>query len=1139
MTQLTIRTLGPPELALDGAAVDTSRNKAIALLVYLAVNGQRCRREALAGLFWPDYEQSKAYAYLRRTLWEIKEMLGEGWLEVDRETVGLAGDANYWLDHHAFRQALASTAAHAHAPAAVCPDCIQPLSQAVELYRGDFLAGFSLRDSPGFDDWQFYLSEGLRQEAGEALRKLSAIQGQERRLDAAIEAGRRWLSLDPLNEEAHRQVMLLHALHGQRSAALRQYQECVRILQAEMGIAPERKTTELHQRIEQGQIPAIDGAAPLPASSVASPFPGPPRPAHFNLPQLLTPFVGRERELAELHGLLADPEVRLLTVLAVGGMGKTRLAIEAAARHCSSMDEGVIFVYLAPLQTPSAIAPALLDALGLEAREGASPKAQVLDYLREKRLLLVLDNFEHLLSHDEGSHGAGLVSEILQQAPGVKVLATSRLPLNLQGEHRYHLAGLDFPTSSRSDDLLSFSAVKLFVQGARRAAPGFKLSSEDMQPVAAICRLAEGMPLGILLAAGWAEMLSPQQIHAQMHSQQDFLETDLQDVPERQRSMRLVLQHTWQLMSDQERTAFERLSVLRGVFDRQAAQQVSGAALRVLMALINKSLLIRLPEDQLAMHELLRQYAAERLTDDVDAYQEAHDRHSAFYCARLHQWAQAIKNPRDTRDLPDVDRESENARAAWAWAALDRQVDRLAAAAEGLGLLLSWYNPDEAGDKLFQLAVDALQGTESDQERRLLGYLLAWQALFASARARTPDQVRALIRRSQDLLAGVAPTPETNVAQGLACFVEGTTALGALDYPAAEAALERSLALFEQAGDTWWMARVLEALGNAAWVPNDLERTRAYFLRSQELRKAMGDQIGMASLLTSLGGLLGFDLGRVDEAERAYSESSRIFQEAGSRIGIAASLLSRQALARLHGRFPEALELIQQQMAILTELGDRGQIANLRMVLGEVYQLMGQYDQAVAEHRINMAGYDEAGWQGPETWERWALAAALLGRGDFEEVIEVIRPNIEALERSGSKSLLGRSLAVLSRAELALHQPDAAWTHALRGVGLLADRHYFWLLEALAAAAGLLASRGEAVRAVEIYTLLNRHPYVANSRWFDELYGSLVDQAAAGLAPAALAEAKARTETLDLWQAARELMAAYPPTTAASDQTSK
>ena len=366
------------------------------------------------------------------------------------------------------------------------------------------------------------------------MRKLSAIHGQERQLDTAIDYGRRWLGLDPLNEDAHRQLMLLHALRGQRSAALRQYQECVRLLESEMGIPPERKTAELFQRIEQGKIPALEPAetvsavAEPPATSGAMPV----RTVHNNLPQLLTPFIGRERELAELDGLLADPGVRLLTILAVGGMGKSRLAIEAALHLVDRFDHGAAFVYLAPLQGTEALVRALLDALALTPREGASPRTQVLDYLREKRLLLVLDNFEHLLE------GAGLVTEILQAAPCVKVLVTSRLPLGLQGEHRYHLTGMDFPTAEHADNAGDTSAVKLFIQGAasrHSRASGWPATTCSTWP--RICRMVEGMPLGTLLAAGWTGLLTPQEIMVQMRSQHDFLETELQGVPERQRSM--------------------------------------------------------------------------------------------------------------------------------------------------------------------------------------------------------------------------------------------------------------------------------------------------------------------------------------------------------------------------------------------------------------------------------------------------------------------------------------------------------------------------------------------------------------------------------------------------------------------------
>lgn len=1121
MPQLTIRTLGPPELALDGAAVDTSRNKAIALLVYLAVNGQRCRREALAGLFWPDYEQSKAYAYLRRTLWELKEMLGEGWLEAGRETVALAGAADVWLDVAAFRQALAATAGHGHAPAAVCPACVDALSRAAELYRGDFLAGFSLRDSPGFDDWQFYLAEGLRQEAGEALRKLSAIHGQERRLEAAIEVGRRWLSLDPLNEEAHRQVMLLLALNGQRSAALRQYQECVRILQAEMGIAPERKTSELFQRIEQGKVPSLASAAPPPAATAVTPGASlAPRPVHFNLPQLLTPFIGRERELAELHDLLADADVRLLTILAVGGMGKTRLAIEAAARQCEFMDEGVVFVYLAPLQSPSALAPALLDALELEARDGTPAKAQVIDYLREKRLLLVLDNFEHLLD------AASLVTEILQAAPGVKVLATSRLPLGLPGEHRYHLAGMDFPGAERVDDAPDTSAVKLFVQGARQALPGFRLAVDDLRHVAAICRLVEGMPLGILLAAGWVGLLSPQEIAAQMRSQHDFLETELQDVPERQRSMRLVLQQAWELLSEQERDAFASLSVLRGSFDRQAAQEISGASLRVLLSLVHKSMLIRLSDDQLAVHELLRQYGAERLSDDLDRFEAAHDRHSALYCRRIQAWLESVKRPNRQLSMVDIENEVENVRAAWNWATIDRQTARLTATAEAMGLLLSWQGRAEYGESAFHGTADALTPPANDEEQVLLAYLLGWQASFAYFH-RTAAEVAALLDQALDRLNSISQQGRSAVAaRAFLQYMRGGMALSALDMGAGLPALEQSLALFERVGDAWWSAMVLERLGSGAWTQNDLEQTNAFFQRSLAIRREIGDAAGTASLLVNLGALAGFDGGQVDQAVELYREASRLYAALGGRSGEMSSLYALQAAERLQGRFAEALQIVQRQLVIAAELGDTQALADLRMTQGEILQLMGRYELAEEEHRRNVASVEASGWAAPETWMRFVFAAALLGRENYREAIAVLQPSLAALEQSHSKSMLGRSLAAAGRAKLGLGDTDAAWEDVRRALDLLSGRHYFWLLEAVATAAAVLAARGEAGQAVELYALVRRHPYAANSPWFEDVYGRVVAQAAAALPPDTAVAAQARGHALDLWQAAASLITA-------------
>jgi predicted ATPase/DNA-binding SARP family transcriptional activator len=1101
------------------------------------VTGERQRREALATLLWPGYEQSKAYAYLRRTLWEIKEMLGEGWLDADREAVGFARGTERWLDVAEFRQMLAATGTHGHAPAAVCLACIEPLSRAAMLYRGDFLAGFSLRDSPGFDDWQFYLAEGLRQEAGEALRKLSAIHGQERRLDTAIDFGRRWLGLDPLNEDANRQVMLLCALHGQRNVALRQYQECVRLLQAEMGIAPERKTTELYQRIEQGKIPLLEriemsaapAAPPVAVTEVQQDFDPPQTPAvqqpsrlvHNNLPQLLTPFIGRERELAELANLLGDLDVRLVTILAVGGMGKTRLGIEAAGRQVEHFENGVVFVYLAPLHGAEALAPALLDALELTPREGALPKAQVLDYLREKRLLLVLDNFEHLLE------GADLVTEILQAAPGVKVLATSRLPLNLQGEHRYHLAGMSYPVTELSDEASHTDAVKLFVQGARRALPGFRLDTHDVQPVADICRLTDGMPLGILLAAGWVGLLSPLEIAAEMRSQRDFLETELHDVPERQRSMRLVMQQAWDYMTEPERAAFASLSVFRGSFDRQAAQEVSGASLRVLMVLLDKSLLARLANDRLVVHELLRQYAAERLAEDADAYEIAHDRHSALYCRRLQAWAETVKHPGRSTTAFDIDADQENIQVAWNWAVLGRRVTRLTEASEGLGLLFASQNRDQSGEAVFRTAVDALGSPTSDEERVLVGYLLARQARYTSHSAR---ECAVLVERSLTFLAGVAGSSQAlTSARAYAWFVRGRTARDSADWHTGQAAFEKSLSLYEQLGDSWWAAIVLQHLSAMAWTQDDRDRAKMHFQRSLSLSREIGDKMLAAHQLRAMGDMTGFDDGQVDEAEAYLLESSRLLFAIGGRMGEYNSLGPLQSAAWLRGRFSEALEIAQRRQRFAREQGTSivSGIVEQEMAVGELLQLMGRYDLADREHHRYIAEVLAAGWTHVEIWARPLLAATLLALGSYTEASQVLKPNIAALEQAGQNRMLGRTLAMAARAELGLGNLAAAWGHALRAAHLLSGRHYFWLLEAMAAAAAVLAERSEVERAVEIYALLNRHEFVANARWFADVFGQVVEKASAELPPNTVAAAKARGETLDLWQAARDLLAEY------------
>ncbi len=397
-----------------------------------------------------------------------------------------------------------------------------------------------------------------------------------------------------------------------------------------------------------------EGASPV------TPTPTTERPLH-NLPVQPTPFVGREEELASLARLLADEDLQLITILGPGGMGKTRLALEASQRQSAAFSDGVYFVALAPLTAPEQMPPAIAEAVRFSFYDGGSPREQLIDFLREKQMLLVLDNFEHLLE------GTALVAEILQNAPAVRVLATSRERLNLQSETVLLLDGMDFPEWETPEDAAAYSAVRLFLQSAHRMQPDFALSADNIGYVARICRLVQGVPLGIVLAAAWIGMLELSEIASEIERSLDFLESDLRDLPERQRSLRAVFEYSWNLMSEHERDVFMRLSVFRGGFTREAAQEVSGASLKTLMTLVNKSLLRRDPSGRYDVHELLRQYAEARLHGNAAAEADTRNRHSTFYTTLL-----ALQNPHTVElnkvGLGIIESEIDNVWVALDWA---------------------------------------------------------------------------------------------------------------------------------------------------------------------------------------------------------------------------------------------------------------------------------------------------------------------------------------------------------------------------------------------------------------------------------------------------------------------------------------
>jgi DNA-binding SARP family transcriptional activator len=450
MPHLAVSVLGEFQVSIDDVPISSfESDKVRALLVYLAVEANRShRRETLVGLLWPDCPEQVARHNLRQALFNLRLALGDHtakppYLLITRDAIQFNQESDYSLDLDQFNGYFVAWGKNRSRERLEESSLLTQLEAMAQLYRGDFLQQFFLGDSAEFEGWVLVQREILHQRIIEALTCLADLYEQQAGYETARRYAMRQLDLDPWREEAHCQIMRLLALDGQRSAALAQYENCRKVLAEELGVEPSPKTRDLYEQIRAGTLkPKAEPAAPVPFA-----------PVH-NLPVPLTPFVGREHELDDLARLIADPDCRCITLVGPGGIGKTRLALQAANQHVNEFAQGTAFIPLASVGSVDAVIPAIATGIGFAFSGPADPKIQLLNYLRGKQMLLVIDNVEHLLvgGPDPGTI-ADLLIEILQQVAQIKLLITSREVLNLQGEWPFEVQGLAFPGPEQRDGL--------------------------------------------------------------------------------------------------------------------------------------------------------------------------------------------------------------------------------------------------------------------------------------------------------------------------------------------------------------------------------------------------------------------------------------------------------------------------------------------------------------------------------------------------------------------------------------------------------------------------------------------------------------------------------------------------------------
>jgi len=701
---------------------------------------------------------------------------------------------------------------------------------------------------------------------------------------------------------------------------------------------------------------------------------------------------------------------------------------------------------------------------------------------------------------------------------------------------------------------------------------GFELSDDDLLYLVRICRLVDGTPLALELAASWVDMLSLNDIAKEIQRNMDFLETAWRDMPARHRSIRATIDASWERLSPSEQNTFTSLSVFRGGFTRAAAKEVATTTLRTLAVLVNKSLLqYDRSQDRYDLHELLRQYGQEKLTGDDDSTTAIMDQHSAYYCKLLETWDANYKGPWHPDILLGIEADFENVRAAWVWAVEHGDIARLDQTAFSLYAFCEWHNRSHEGDALCQVAIEALHqilpAPGSRDVLRVLARMQLVQSIFNFHLERR-EQAEALLQHSLTLLdSNELADQDTRLERAFYLLLMGYIVyFGSPDR--GRPLLMESLALYRALGKGWDAAKVMLILGQTAVHSGDLTEARQWFEESLALLQTMGHQPGKLRILVELGTLdreagnfsqaqqhfekaltlaqghpwgsalalqrlawLALYQGRLEDAEAYTRQSTALYQEIGHRAGVASTLSfgGLGAIYWLSGRFDQSTASINQSLTIFNELEGSGSMATEMAVLAEINACAGKLQEAreLANRALSRAH------QSVESLEIIARSRRALGwvalaehayteaQSELNETVTVFR----AMKDQWGKEYLALTLSALVRAEVGLGNLKEALALAIEVLDIAVDiRAFIPLMFFVPIASVLLIKAGRIERAVELYALAKTQPFVEKSPLFHDIVGNPIIAAAGSLPPDIVGAAQARGQTLDWWATAEDLL---------------
>ncbi len=920
MADLTINVLGGLVVKdrKDKTVILRSR-KAEALLLYILFSEKEsCEREELATMFWQDMPEEEALTNLRVTIATIKKVLDD-LLLITRRRVSINPEKKIASDSLELCSVINEIFENDFSKTELSLSNTRKVAEKLSLYKGDFLQGFFIRNSIAFEDWASYKREILKTYFINSAQIVINNLYEYGEFSEGISLSNQLLYIDPFNDSGYQMLIKLLAADGKRELAKAAFEKYQKLLKDGLDIDPEQDIVDLVDQINKGEfIPKF----PMKSGKLKANLPVP-----NNIPVQLSTFFGRNIELEQLRSHLRNPHVRLITLIGQGGIGKTRLAVEAARQNTHFFPDGVWFVPLEGVISSDLVLPEIFKQLKIIYPEKTKAIKTLVEFLNGHQILLVLDNFEQVLE------AGGIIADVIHQTQNSKIIVTSREMTGQPEEVTMFIDGLDTISSEMLLNKKMMSSIKvedispaanLFIERAKRIKPNFESVIENVIIIEQICALVAGLPLGIELASTGINKFSLTDLRDNIANDISFLETDQPELPERQRSLISVFNAFWEQFSNEERLLMARLSVFRGAITQDAAKKVADASVFFLGSLVTRGLLQRMMPKGFGFHSMHRRYIFEKLVENQVEYDATQRKHSDFYYSLLKNIEQQIRDNPQNEILDEIEFEINNIRAALTFTINEKNEQR---AMEFCEILMPFWK---------------IRGYYQE------GYHWLNQTFELETNA---NQVMK--------------------ASALCAAAKLVSVLG--DYSEAEEFSTRSLKIAKKIGDLHGVARALNSLGAAAIASGKIEKAWSYYNQSLEIYKNLRVEQAIAGTQVNMS-ILDIQSGKFDLAQNALDKALITFTNVGDTIGVIHVLANYARIDLIKGIYGNAKKHLVEALEKSWGLNARNELAVIFLLLSSFHQYRDELDLSVQllslinqlshRYKITLTPYDQEVYEG-------------------------------------------------------------------------------------------------------------------------------------------------------------------------------